>query len=110
MSKEEMLETFLNVEPADRIVMLILVSFHLTIVSRDIFLSQSNDKKLKSATGIQEINHKITSNVIDRLKGNNSRYPDNVLIEILFETFAAYELNDYLSDVWNSSAWKARAQ
>jgi hypothetical protein len=109
MNRKEMLAQFSSLTRSDQILMLLLVSFNLTIVARDIFAKSSDQQKLKYATGVSEINHKILSTVITRLKEAGFSYPDEVLVEILYEFFSKYELEQYFCDIWEAAANKIHA-
>jgi hypothetical protein len=110
MNREAMLQQFLELEPSTKILMLLAISFELTLLARDIDDREplADSHKLKYARGMSEINHQIIQSVISRLEDSDSRYPDDVLVDILYETFEKYELQPYFSFVWDRALRKAR--
>ena len=108
MDRDAMISQFLDLSSSEKIVMLLLVSFYLTIAARDIFTQSDELAKVRFAKGAAEINHQITQNLISRLKSDNARYPDETLIKILYGHFESYQLLSQLPYVWGEALSKAR--
>jgi hypothetical protein len=103
MNQEVMANQFSKLGAFDQTAVLLQVTLRLTVVARDILRGPPDAKKLNQARGMSEINHKIISNVLARLRSADSRYPDDVLIGILYGIFSEYELESYLPYVWKDA-------
>jgi hypothetical protein len=111
MKRDEMVAQFLDLSPPDRLAMLIRICFNMSIVARDVLhRADVDDKsKLQFAEGLTELYHQITQNIIARLADAVSRYPDNVLIEILYDHFIRLKMEEALQTIWNESLQKMHA-
>ncbi|MGE0851154.1 MAG: hypothetical protein AB7O44_16245 [Hyphomicrobiaceae bacterium] len=89
-----------------RIAMLVAVMHELTLVLRDVYTM--NDKALLAETGwiISECNHRLVGYLFGVVT-HGPRYPDDVIIEILFDYLGHPTLARYASDVWDRAMEKA---
>jgi hypothetical protein len=102
MDKEAMTAQFSNLKPSDQVVVLLRVCFNLTIVSRDVFASES-PKKIEYAKNVSEMYHKILSGIISRVRQKGVSYPDDVLIGMLHGFLMQFNLEPYFHHIWEDA-------
>jgi hypothetical protein len=65
---------------------------------------------VKRLMGSNELQHHISSELRHHLEGDPDRYPDEVLLNILFEKAHHYELSDELQQALVVTAKRSRVQ
>jgi hypothetical protein len=105
MNKDAMIAQFSNLTPSDQAMMLLRVCFNLTIVTRDIFASDSQNKA-EFARNMSEMYHKIFPGIIYRLRQIGSSYPDDVLIGMLYGFFVQFDLESQADFIWDGALRK----
>jgi hypothetical protein len=96
MDKLAMQSWFSALSPSDKVVVLLDVMHELTIATRSVFLDYAGDCEARSrlAYAISELNHRLTA-AAGAMMQNRETYPDDVLIEMLFEGPSHPELQPY---------------
>ena len=107
MNKDAMIAQFSNLTPADQIIMLLRICFNLTIVTRDILASGSQNK-VEYASNMSEMHHKIFPGIISRLTQTGSRYPDDVLIGMLHGFIIQFNLEPHGHFIWDDALRKLK--
>ena len=79
----------------------------LTIVIRDVFSSQDEPTRLRVAWLMSELTHRLVGHVTTGMSGN-PRYPDDVIIGILFDYLETPDLQKHASHVWDRAVEQAR--
>ncbi|MFM9939543.1 MAG: hypothetical protein ACKVP7_08615 [Hyphomicrobiaceae bacterium] len=75
----------------------------LTIVVRDVSTLNDKDQLLRACWAISELNHRLVANVTQAM-AKAPRYPDDVIIGIMFDTLDAPELQPYTRHVVDTAA------
>lgn len=108
MNSDELRDWYLALTDSDKQVFLALVSHHLTIHGRCFGLDLTGDEQIKAFEGLNEIQHKISSQIAG-IGMMRARYPDELLLNILNEMAAAYGLLAHLKQSFTfartSSYW-----
>ena len=86
MNVQHAIEVFDNFSPEEKIDVLVQFAHALTILARDTYEvgteGLGNPSRLR---GINEIQHRVTSFLIALRKNDVKRYPDDVLMRIIWE-------------------------
>jgi hypothetical protein len=102
MDRGLMKARFLALSQTDRELVLLSVLYNLTIAMRDVLHTQTDSTKIDTAKSVSEINHKVLPFIIASRTGK-SRYPDDVLFDIVLDTFSGTALLNYLPQIWDAS-------
>jgi hypothetical protein len=90
-------EQFMNLPDAAQQVFLANVGHALTVSGRGFVLDLRGDQVVTALSGLNELQHKISSQ-IGHLGTGAQRYPDDVFWQILRETADIYSVGDALND------------
>src|SRR5437899_2972712 len=86
MDIPRLVDGFRSLPPAGQIEALVRLAHELTIVARDAYepgsLELRHPQRLRS---VNELQHRITSQVLALLGADSARYPDDVLTSIILE-------------------------
>jgi hypothetical protein len=85
-----------------KILVLLGVMHELTMVLRDISTTDDKDLMWKSAWIISECNHRLASYAFEVMT-QLPHYPDDVIIEILFDHIGHPTLEPYADRVWDKA-------
>ena len=102
MDRERIKSIFLSLNQVEKELVLLNLMFNITIAIRDFFQGKNDAAKASAGYTASEINHKALAFIIASLS-NQSRYPDDVIIDIVLDQFLGSELKSYLPQVWDAS-------
>ena len=84
MSIDDAVRQFLGLEEEHRLLVLARVSFDLTRLARSTYVPGTDDVADPQRLRIlNEIQHRVSGNVLARLRNDPNRYPDDVLARII---------------------------
>ena len=83
---------FMNRPAAEQQVFLASVAFDLTVAVRGLLLELDGSELVRTLTGVNELQHKLTSQIAALGTGSKG-YPDDVFWQILHETAAGHALS-----------------
>jgi hypothetical protein len=86
----------------DKTIALSQLLYEFTIIIRDVTTSPFDDMTLRRLRGLGEMTHRITPYLIALNSGDDQRFGDAELIELLFEMAPAYGLAGYFHQAWSS--------
>jgi hypothetical protein len=91
---------FSSLSNSDKVIVLLIFMYEITILLRTVFLGYENDSETKSrlAYHLSEMNHAFTQAALALMEGKPT-YPDDVLIEILIEHPSDPVLEPYCHDI-----------
>ena len=86
MDLPEIRSWFSSLSNSDKVIVLLIFMYEITILVRTVFLGYANDCEARSrlAYHLSEMNHAFTQAALALMEGKPT-YPDDVLIEILIE-------------------------
>jgi hypothetical protein len=102
MDRPSAKSSFLALSQKDKELVLLSILYQLTIAIRDVFLTETDGVKLDAAQSASEINHRVLSSIMAVSTGK-PRYPDDVLIDIVLDSFSGSSLRRYLPQIWDAS-------
>jgi hypothetical protein len=90
-----------TLSPAERITAVALTYSNLTVCARELFLPEYNrgalDSVVKKVQGLNELHHKLASQLIDLSTGAGESHPQDVFSDILFDTAERHSVSEYLN-------------
>ena len=92
--------------PPLKILFLLEIMHELTLVLRDVSTTANNDLMWKSAWTISECNHRLIGYATAAIT-QQPHYPDDVIIEILFDHLRHGPLEPYAQNVWDRAVERA---
>jgi len=94
-------QAWFSAQPAPlKILFLLEIMHELTLVLRDVSTTANNDLMWKSAWTISECNHRLLGYATVAMT-QQPHYPDDVIIEILFDHLRHGPLEPYAQNVWD---------
>ena len=111
MTKSEFLQMYAVLDSPAKARFLAVLSNQLTIFMREEY-DESADcaRRVKRLMGANELQHHISSELRHHLEGDPDRYPDEVLLNILFEKANHYELSNELQQALVVTAKRLRVR
>jgi hypothetical protein len=97
MTLDEAIDRYVAVAPEDKCRFLIRLSYELTVQMRGCYDEADVGLRVVKLQGANEIQHHLASEAHHHLVGNIERYPDDVLIRILVENGAFYNIGGELA-------------
>ena len=102
-----MIKDWFATQPAPlKILILLEVASELTVVLRAISTGQDKDELLKSYWVISECQNRLLD-YVTAVMTNQEHYPDDVIIEILFDHLDHPALRAYTQHVWDKAVQQA---
>lgn len=101
-------EHFIDRPAAGQQMFLASVAFDLTVAFRGLLLDLDGSELIRALTGVNELQHTLTSQ-IGALGSGSSRYPDDLLWQILHEKAAIYGLTEALDRALTFAATRDRS-
>jgi hypothetical protein len=92
--------------PRDKAIVLLDVIWLFTLVNRNMLGSADAETRLKVAWRISELNHKLSSHASNLLT-DALHYPDDLIIDILFDYFEDPEWAPRMAWVWDDAIARA---
>jgi hypothetical protein len=86
---------FMNRPAAEQQVFLASTAFDLTVAARALLVDLDGRELVKALTGVNELQHKLTSQIA-ALGTGSPCYPEDVFWQILHETAAGHALSETL--------------
>lgn len=92
---QEAITAYLNASDAERVHMLVRLSFDLTITARDL-TSSADPNKRERLPGVTEIQHVALGQALAVSSGNAQKYPDEEVIRVLVKTAERFGLANHV--------------
>jgi hypothetical protein len=89
-------EWYLGLPDSDKMILLALVSGHLTIHGRAFGLDLIGEEQIRAFKGLNELQHLISFHFAG-IGTKQDRYPDDVFMQILFEKASSFGLSGHLT-------------
>jgi hypothetical protein len=93
MTKQELIERYIALDSSTKVRFLAVCSHSLTISLREDYDSSDLELRVKRLQGANELQHHLSSELLRHHDSDEKRYPDEVLINILLEKAATYNLS-----------------
>jgi hypothetical protein len=107
----EALTEFAPLTPVEKMAFLCLLSLNLTVAARDVFHPPDNSPiQTFKARAYNEILHKVLGCLPSMIKGNTERYPDEVLLNIIFAMAGEAGIGDEFRWEWTRSMKSVHAK
>src|ERR1700744_6170881 len=91
----EFTEWYLRLSESDKTTFLALVSGHLTIHGRAFGLDLIGEEQIRAFKSLNELQHLISFHIA-AIGTKQDRYPDDVLVQVLFEKASSFGLSGHL--------------
>jgi hypothetical protein len=82
------------------------VGHQLTVCARDFYAEEASDEARRKLRAFNELQHSVSGQTTKMLSGDEARYPDEVLISILFDKARDGDCESQLSYAFEQS-WLA---
>lgn len=83
MKVEAVIQRFADLTEVQQAIVLARFAYELTIVAREAYPIEGKPASSPFTTrDINELQHRVTAAVVDRLTGNRKRYPDEILVRM----------------------------
>lgn len=104
MDKHAAQSWFSALSQSEKAMVLLRVMFELTLVVRGVFVyHQDSETRWRLAYSISELDHRLTSAALAIMQ-NRETYPDDVIVDMLFERPEHSELESYFPYVFEQAA------
>jgi hypothetical protein len=97
MTQPELLDLYCSLESLGKVRFLASCSYNLTVAMREFYGDDYvAETRTQSLMGANELQHHLTSELRHHNERDENRYPDDVLLNILFEKAAFYQISPQL--------------
>jgi hypothetical protein len=103
MSEQSPAGWFAGLSVPNKTIVLSKIVYEFTIVIRDVTYSPPNVAGVRAIQGVGELTHLITLHLIALHQGDDNRFADDDLINLLFAAAADYGLEKTIQRAWRSA-------
>jgi hypothetical protein len=103
MEKRALISEFKGFSPKRQSEFLLLLLVNLTVSARVVMHESSDAYKLEFFAGLNEIFHSVAGEIFARLRDDPPRYPDDVLLGMIYDIAEGKRFLPHLHAAWNLS-------
>ncbi len=104
MTEQPDAKWFASLSVQNKTIVLSRLVFGFSLIIRDITTSPSDAATIRRLHGVGEMTHVITSYLVALNSGDDKRFPDEELIELLFEAGEPYGLDEAFTQAWRHAS------
>jgi hypothetical protein len=97
MTQAELIDLYRGLDSVGKVRFLASCSYNLTVAMREFYGDEyAAETRAQSLMGANELQHHLASELSHHHEQDEKRYPDDVLLNILFEKAAFYQISPQL--------------